>query len=225
MSDIYHDDDSGFNSPEIWVTNEDVYFERVETYRFDVDAVHNVTLVECQGDVNANDANDGTVTAHRGQMSLSGCARWNVQTRSFDYSNQPGGSYVYVHTSTDMKLDVQLVDVEQNGVEFEQSRDCYVTGHIRGAGTQSDDTYDAVQINGGSRIFVTGLTIRPEASTGELSRYGVNVVDGDCHIVVGNDLGDPADYGTDALNDTATNTALTWPSDATYGDNFTDCSS
>jgi len=44
-------------------------------------------------------------------------------------------------------------------------------------------------------------------------------------MVVGNDFGDPDGYGTDAFNDTASNTQIFWPADATYGDNFTDCGS
>ena len=57
-----------------------------------------------------------------------------------------------------------------------------------------------------------------------VSRYGVNMAGGDCNIVVGNDLGPSADYGTDALSTAgSTNTQLTYPADPTYGDNFTDC--
>lgn len=56
-------------------------------------------------------------------------------------------------------------------------------------------------------------------------RYGINVSAGDCNVVVGNVLGDPADYGTDALTDAGTNTQLVYPNDPMYGDNFTVCGS
>lgn len=54
-------------------------------------------------------------------------------------------------------------------------------------------------------------------------RYGINIASSTVEraIVVGNHLGDPTDYGTDALNDDGTDTQLTYPGHATYGDNFT----
>lgn len=82
--------------------------------------------------------------------------------------------------------------------------------------TFEPDTNDALVLNGNFAL-ATANKFHPLDS-----RYGVNI-GGDCNMVVGNDFGDPADYGTDALNDAGTNTRLFWPADATYGDNFTDC--
>lgn len=89
----------------------------------------------------------------------------------------------------------------------------------------TDDAADGIHIDGGESCHVHDNTIvnNNNAGSPDTWRYGINVASGDCNKVVGNDFGDPADYGTDALNDTATNTQLFFPSDATYGDNFTGC--
>ena len=90
----------------------------------------------------------------------------------------------------------------------------------------SDNTYDLVSLTTTDRALVEGNKLILNSGVGDSSpRYGVNVVSGECNMVVGNDLGDPDDYGTDALNDTASNTQLFWPADPTYGDNLTDCGS
>lgn len=51
-------------------------------------------------------------------------------------------------------------------------------------------------------------------------RYGINIAGGDDNIVVGNNLGAAADYGTAPIGDSGTGTILDYPSDATWGDNF-----
>lgn len=86
------------------------------------------------------------------------------------------------------------------------------------------NTFDNIIVDGDSaRNFIHDNTL-VLPSSGPVPRYGVNIATTDeCNIVVGNDLGDPDDYGTDALNDNGANTQLFWPNDATYGDNFTDC--
>jgi hypothetical protein len=82
---------------------------------------------------------------------------------------------------------------------------------------------DAVRLVDSSYNQVRGNMILPDSAGN--TRYGINVSNSgcDCNVVVGNSLGDPADYGTDALNDAGTGTWLTFPNDPAYGDNFVDC--
>lgn len=84
---------------------------------------------------------------------------------------------------------------------------------------EQGSTDDAVAIDG-DRNLVQNNRFIPSIG---FTNSAVNIVGGDCNMVVGNDLGDPADYATDALIDGGTNTQLTWPADPTYGDNFTGC--
>lgn len=101
-----------------------------------------------------------------------------------------------------------------------------VTMHVQNSGDSADDTYDNIHITGASdRNLITDCVLIPRTA-GNQTRYGINIGGtGECNMVVGNDLGDPDDYGTDALVDTASNTQLFYPNDATYGDNFSDCGS
>jgi hypothetical protein len=94
---------------------------------------------------------------------------------------------------------------------------------VRECGGNTDDTYDAIFVENADDVNVMLNRVIPR-ETGNQTRYGINVgASSDCARVVGNDLGDPAGYGTDALNDAGTDTQLSWPDDATFGDNFTVC--
>lgn len=88
-------------------------------------------------------------------------------------------------------------------------------------GAATTNTRDAIRVDQG-QAFIHGNKITPRATT-PFTRYGINIAGGDCNVVVGNALGDPADYGTDALEDNGADTQLTYPNDPTYGDNFTAC--
>lgn len=92
-------------------------------------------------------------------------------------------------------------------------------GTIREPCRHADDTYDAVVVTSSDFCRVTQLTIVPEVG-GNLPRYGINIVSGNDNIVVGNNLGAAADYGTAPIGDSGTGTILDYPSDATWGDNF-----
>ena len=88
------------------------------------------------------------------------------------------------------------------------------------AGLAASNTYDAFQLNG---PIDDGLRVEDNhIRNASQLRYGINIADSGVvrAIVVGNSGGDPADFGTDAINDQGTDTQLTYPSDATYGDNF-----
>lgn len=114
----------------------------------------------------------------------------------------------------------------QHGVRLNNSDQNRIEVTVIDSGGDTTNTYDNLRIEGASnRNFVTGSIFRPRL-TGNTTRAGVNVAgSGECNIIVGNDLGDPDPYGTDALVDTASNTQIFYPADATYGDNFTDCGS
>jgi hypothetical protein len=127
-----------------------------------------------------------------------------------------------------VKVDgTRIADNARHGIHITDSDDCQILGAVFDAAAELDaaNTYDCVLIDGASdRNRVQGCKFVPAVTNS--NRYAVNVAgSGECNIVVGNDLGDSGDYGTDAIGDTASNTQLFWPADATYGDNFTDCGS
>lgn len=107
------------------------------------------------------------------------------------------------------------------GFRFENSDDFIVTGNIAGnEDFLTDNTWDCYHIVNSNKIQLMSNTCLPRVVNNK-ARYGVNVVSGQGNIVVGSNLGDPTDYGTDALNDAGTDTQLFYPNDATHGDNFT----
>lgn len=115
---------------------------------------------------------------------------------------------------------------ENHGMRITNSDHTRVEVTIYNSGFGTTNTYDNLLIDGASnRNMIQNSKFRALLSGGT-TRYGVNVSgSGECNIVVGNDLGDPDDYATDALGNTASNTQLFYPADATYGDNWTDCGS
>lgn len=118
------------------------------------------------------------------------------------------------------RADLQVRSCGQHGLVV-SGDDNDLSATVEQCGGDTANTYDNVHVTG-NRNYLRGSLLRPRVSA-PLTRYGANVVSGDCNRVVGNDLGDPVDYGTDALNDAGTNTQLTYPNDPVYGDNFTDC--
>jgi hypothetical protein len=84
------------------------------------------------------------------------------------------------------------------------------------------NAHDGVTING-DRNLVEANRFIPFNPITPVTRSAVNIASGDCNMIVGNDVGDPADYATDAIIDAGTDTWLVYPNDPTYGDNFTDC--
>lgn len=115
----------------------------------------------------------------------------------------------------------QIFNSETDGLKVDNTNQgTFVGNKIEGSSSFSVNVSDQVVITASDFNLVEGNTLRVGANT---PRYGVNVVSGECNMVVGNNLGDPNDYGTDALADTGSNTQLTYPGSMTYGDNFTDC--
>jgi hypothetical protein len=157
-------------------------------------------------------------------ITLDGCDRVNISAPT-----SSGGSETLVLFDGSSKcklLGGSIVNCQEHAVMLVDSSDCTVQDvTIDGAGGNSNDTYDGVILSGDSdRNLISGIQVVARAVS-PLTRYGINVSAStcDCNIVVGNVLGDPADYGTDALNDAGTDTQLFYPNDATYGDNFTAC--
>lgn len=112
---------------------------------------------------------------------------------------------------------IHLADGPDNEGAFNAT---IANNHIDSTGSQTANTYDAIHVSGAaSRNYIHGNKIVPSSVT----RYGINMAgSGDCNVIVGNDLGDPDDYGTDAMAPGSGN-ILTYPNDPTYGDNFTGC--
>jgi nitrous oxidase accessory protein NosD len=121
-------------------------------------------------------------------------------------------------------VDGNFISSGQHGIVVDVSSSASITNNLIGPfGTATTNTYDGIILSGDSnRNLVQGNHLVPQAA-GNVPRYGVNVSAAACDdtIVVGNDFGPAANYGTDALNDAGTGTILTYPNDATYGDNFT----
>jgi hypothetical protein len=130
-----------------------------------------------------------------------------------------GGLWEEAHISDN------FIDAGEHGMDLADLSRGHIYGNtIYRPGLNTDNTFDGIRLSGasGDESYIHGNRLIV-FSFGNAPRYGVNVSAATCenNIIVGNDLGDPADYGTDALNDAGTGTILTYPNDATYGDNFT----
>lgn len=107
----------------------------------------------------------------------------------------------------------------QHGIHIDGSHDAFVSGnYVFQPSQNSDDTWDGIAI-AADRVKCKDNVVKGGGFV--TARYGVNVISGTGNIVVGNDLGAIADYGTDAFVDSGTSTVTTYPGHATYGDNFT----
>jgi hypothetical protein len=115
----------------------------------------------------------------------------------------------------------QIVAPNDFGIYCEAD-DCDISGNLIDRPSVTATNADDGILLDGDRNYAHGNTVLPGS---ELPRYGINIAGGDCNVVVGNVLGNSADYGTDALNDTGTNTVLEYPTDPVYGSNIVDCGS
>jgi len=162
-----------------------------------------------------NDENGVIVESNSNWFTLT-----NIHVRTSDATG------VSISTSSWGTFDGVIDQCGQHGLLIDGASDNRISGQFYANGSDTTDTYDNISITGASnRNFINQCVLRPRDS-GANTRYGVNVGGtGECNMVVGNDLGDASDYGSDALNDTASNTQTFWPADATYGDNYVDCGS
>lgn len=119
---------------------------------------------------------------------------------------------------SDINAYVSIKRPEGHGVEIEECADVTVMGSVVAAGqsTTADCVHLAQTSTYSSRVRVMVRT----RGDGD-SRAGIYVDTGVTDaIIVGNDLGPAAGYGTAPLVDNGTNTILSYPGHATYGDNF-----
>lgn len=121
--------------------------------------------------------------------------------------------------------------VDEHGIRLEQCERVDVVGNqFAGVSENTTDTFDAIRLEDDTHRCrvqdnqVDPAQLDPPTLTGQPA-VGIHIVDAtcECNVVVGNMLGDPAEYGTDPLVDAGTDTALRYPDDATYGDNFVGC--
>lgn len=112
----------------------------------------------------------------------------------------------------------------QHGIHLVDSSSNRIMANVSNSSLNTENLWDNVHVEGDSDYNWIQVMSRSGGSALEgWPRYGVNVLAGDCNRVL-SDVGDPATYGTDALNiDTDTNTIRFWPADAFYGDNLTVC--
>lgn len=116
------------------------------------------------------------------------------------------------------------VQVVGNRVEECQQHGIVVSGdyaqvegnYVYQPGGAAVNTYDGIIVSGNSNM-VAGNTVIPRP--GAFTRYGIDVL-GDSNLIVGNMLGDPADYGTDDTNDGGVDNQWTLP--GTGGGGVTD---
>lgn len=112
----------------------------------------------------------------------------------------------------------------RHGIQVDTANDAHIHGNkIREVGNETNNTYDGIFLMSSDRAYVHGNKITANTSLLANMRYGVNVSNAACDncVIVGNDFRPLAEFETDALNDAGTGTVLTYPNDATYGDNFT----
>lgn len=111
----------------------------------------------------------------------------------------------------------------EHGIELNGVSRIHVHGNrLETIGGETTNTFDGILLEANvDNCHVADNWVRPRTS-GATTRYGINVAASTCdnNVIVGNDLGGTAGYGTDALNDSGTGTILSYPGDATYGDNF-----
>lgn len=120
-----------------------------------------------------------------------------------------------------------IEDPGEHGIHLDDMDEVVVVDNvISNPGTASANTYDGIFVdNDSDRNLIHHNQISPDIGGPGDTRYGINVnsSDCDCNAVVGNYLGDSTFYATAPLNDSGTGTWLTYPNDATWGDNFVDC--
>ncbi len=116
-----------------------------------------------------------------------------------------------------------IAEAAHHGIDLTGADDCVVIANmIHHSGTLTSDTFDNIFLSASDRNLIA-LNQLISRISGGTTRYGINISTASCddNIVVSNDLGPGADYGSEALNDVGTDTRLTYPDHAKYGDNFT----
>jgi len=106
------------------------------------------------------------------------------------------------------KHGILLEDVQQGKLHHSE---------VKLVSEETSNLYDAIHVTGEAiDVALDHNKIHALATT----RYGIHVQSGQGAIVVGNDYGVEADYGTAPFADGAAGTVITYPADPTFGDNF-----
>jgi hypothetical protein len=115
----------------------------------------------------------------------------------------------------------QIRNATQTGIEINDCDRVNVSDNvIWEAGWDAVNTYDAILLTADTNeCHVTGNSVEPSASN---TRYGINIGTATCNsnVVVGNNLGGSADYGSGPINNAGTGTVLSYAGGA-VGDNVT----
>lgn len=151
----------------------------------------------------------------------------DVEIRSNDMWSADDESIVVASGSRINIVGNRIVDGGGHNIRLSNATHCQVEDNtIRWAGDTSN-TYDGILLEGNSDFNnIRGNTLVPFNSGASVPRYGINISDAacGCNRVIDNDFGiDGSLYGTDALNNASSSTALTFQSDPTYGDNWIGC--
>lgn len=188
------------------------------TYFVDVDSTS--TFVTIQG-------NQITAAAGTGQpcIDIDG-NHCKVDGNVIDGNS--GGAYVYTTGDYTQITNNILHQPPEHGIYLNGAYRCNVSGNTLidvTEGNPTTNTYDGILLAGNSDYNrITNNSVF--GATGSFSaRYGINVSEAqcDCNVVVGNNLSEAADFGTDAINDSGSSTWLTHAGDGTYGDNWVGC--
>lgn len=183
------------------------------------DTLNQFTITDLHSD---DDGDSGDLTTS--VIQFVDCVNGEVNGLLCETSNAGG---VHLTGCTDMTVRGKIRSANGHGLRLTGSSDNDL--HVKvlecGRDITATNTYDNILLeDASSDNFLAVGRSRPAVSPRQ-TRNGIHIStsDCDCNIVVGNILGDPADYGTDALTDAGTDTQKFWPADATFGDNFTIC--
>lgn len=185
------------------------------------------------------EVSNSAVTATAERLSIVGCSMHDGSGTAVVLTNNALGNRVHISDNkiTNFDAGVYVNNLTSGGLfihdNFIDSMQTYGltlddvdNGHVHNNYFQaisagSVNGYDAINLGGSATCddnMIHHNTVIPDSNT----RYGVNVSNAVPHrtVVVGNNLGGTASYGTLPFNNSGTATVTSYPADATYGDNF-----
>ncbi len=159
----------------------------------------------------------GGVVIKQTQSSFLSVSNLNVDGSAADgvrFESLGGFSYVQNLRASHIYVD----GAEFHGIVLDKVRNAVLHDcQVENVGDAASNTYDGILVTGDSEdVMLHHNKVHALPAT----RYGIHIQSGDRAMVVGNDLGLEAGYGTAPLNDGAAGTILSYPDDAVYGDNF-----
>ncbi len=134
------------------------------------------------------------------------------------------GTGIVVGGSFQQILDNLVTEAAHHGIDLTSAFDCAVIRNMihHSSTLLSGNAFDNIHVATSDRNKISDNQLISRSAGGDTTRYGINISDAasEDNIVVDNDLGPAAAYGTDAFNDAGTRTRTTYPAHANYGDNF-----